>query len=114
MAPRQPSLPVPDAGVDGAGLPLAPSPEVVSEVFDASFGPRDLPDPPPDDPPPDDPPPDDPRRSSFAQPDPLNTIDGLETALRMEPSAPHAGQKRGPSAWMPWMTSVTRPQTEQP
>ena len=53
------------------------------------------------------------RRSTFAQPEPLNTIAGAESALRIVPSAPHSGQKRGPWSLIPWMTSVTRPQAPQ-
>lgn len=49
-------------------------------------------------------------RSFFAQPLPLKWTAGVLKPLRSVPSAPQAGQKRGPSALMPWMTSVTRPQ----
>jgi hypothetical protein len=52
-------------------------------------------------------------RSFFAQPLPLKCTAGVLKPLCRVPSAPHAGQKRGPSALMPWMTSVTRPQALQ-
>ena len=52
-------------------------------------------------------------RSFFAQPLPLKCTAGVLKPLCSVPSAPHAGQKRGPSALMPWMTSVTRPQALQ-
>jgi hypothetical protein len=48
-------------------------------------------------------------RSFFAQPLPLKWTAGVLKPFRSVPSAPQAGQKRGPSALMPWMTSVTRP-----
>ena len=38
------------------------------------------------------------RRSFFAQPEPLNTTAGALRAFVIRPSAPHDGQKRGPSA----------------
>jgi hypothetical protein len=44
------------------------------------------------------------RASFFAQPDPLKTIVGGESALRIEP--PHRSQCDGPVAWIPWTTSV--------
>jgi hypothetical protein len=53
------------------------------------------------------------RRSTFAQPEPLKTIAGLENAFRIVPSAPHSGQKRGPESLIPWMTSVVRLQLLQ-
>jgi hypothetical protein len=53
------------------------------------------------------------RRSTFAQPEPLNRTAGADSALRIVPSAPHSGQNRGPASLMPWMTSVTRPQLVQ-
>jgi hypothetical protein len=53
------------------------------------------------------------RRSTFAQPEPLNTIAGFENALRIVPSAPHSGQKRGPESLIPWITSVVRAQLVQ-
>jgi hypothetical protein len=56
---------------------------------------------------------DDERRSSFAQPEPLNTTAGAVIALRIVPSAPQFGQNRGPWSLIPWMTSVTRPQAPQ-
>lgn len=40
-------------------------------------------------------------RSFFAQPLPLKCTAGVLKPLRSVPSAPHAGQKRGPSAVMP-------------
>ena len=52
-------------------------------------------------------------RSFFAQPEPLKWTAGVAKALRRVPSAPHAGQNRGPGALMPWMTSVVCPQFEQ-
>jgi hypothetical protein len=45
-------------------------------------------------------------RSFLAQPEPLKCTVGDVRALCIVPSAPHAGQNRGPGAWMPWMTSV--------
>ncbi len=45
-------------------------------------------------------------RSFLAQPEPLKWIAGVESALRIVPSAPHEGQKRGPGSLMPWITSV--------
>jgi hypothetical protein len=52
-------------------------------------------------------------RSFFAQPLPLKCTAGGANALRMLFSAPQAGQKRGPGASIPWMTSVRAPQFEQ-
>jgi hypothetical protein len=52
-------------------------------------------------------------RSFFAQPDPLKWTVGGANALRSVPSAPHAGQNRGPGASMPWITSVSCRQDEQ-
>lgn len=51
--------------------------------------------------------PDEPRRSTFAQPEPLNTIAGDEKAFRIEPSAPQFGQNFGPASLIPCTTSVT-------
>ena len=48
-------------------------------------------------------------RSFFAQPLPLNTIDGAEIALRT-PLLWQTGQWLGPSAWTPWITSNRWPQ----
>jgi hypothetical protein len=45
-------------------------------------------------------------RSFLAQPEPLKCTAGVETALRIVPSAPHAGQNRGPSESMRWITSM--------
>jgi len=45
-------------------------------------------------------------RSFFAQPEPLKWTAGVVSALCSVPSAPHAGQKRGPGASIPWITSV--------
>jgi hypothetical protein len=45
-------------------------------------------------------------RSFLAQPDPLKWTVGAANVLRIVPSAPHAGQNRGPGASMPWITSV--------
>ncbi len=52
-------------------------------------------------------------RSFFAQPEPLNTIAGGANPLRIVPSAPHSGQKRGPSSLIPWRMSVLCRQTVQ-
>jgi hypothetical protein len=52
-------------------------------------------------------------RSFLAQPLPLKCTAGVLKPLCSVPSAPHAGQKRGPSALIPWMTSVTRPHALQ-
>jgi hypothetical protein len=52
-------------------------------------------------------------RSFFAQPMPLKCTAGVLKPLCSVPSAPQAGQKRGPSALMPWITSVTRPHAPQ-
>jgi hypothetical protein len=41
------------------------------------------------------------RRSTFAQPEPLNTIAGVERAFRIVPSAPHSGQNLGPGSLIP-------------
>ena len=43
-------------------------------------------------------------RSFFAQPDPLKWIEGAENALRTG-AAPQTGQRVGPSAVTPWITS---------
>jgi len=43
----------------------------------------------------------------------LNTIDGVLKPFRIVPSLPQAGQNRGPSSLMPWMTSVRWRQAEQ-
>jgi hypothetical protein len=45
-------------------------------------------------------------RSFLAQPEPLNRTAGELMPLRIVPSAPQLGQKRGPGSWMPWMTST--------
>jgi hypothetical protein len=47
-------------------------------------------------------------RSFLAQPLPLKWTDGAENTLVIVPSAPHSGQKCGPSAAIPWTTSVRR------
>jgi hypothetical protein len=52
-------------------------------------------------------------RSFFAQPLPLKWTDGAEKTFVIVPSAPHSGQKFGPSAAIPWTTSVRRWQAEQ-
>lgn len=52
-------------------------------------------------------------RSFFAHPEPLKWIAGLTSALRIVPSAPQAGQNRGPASLIPWITSVTCRQLEQ-
>lgn len=52
-------------------------------------------------------------RSFFAQPEPLKCTVGVESALRIVPSAPQAGQNRGPASLMPWITSVSCRQFEQ-
>jgi hypothetical protein len=51
--------------------------------------------------------------SFFAQPLPLKWTAGVLKPLRSVPSAPQAGQNRGPSVLMPWITSVTRPHAPQ-
>jgi hypothetical protein len=51
-------------------------------------------------------------RSFFAQPEPLKCTAGSAKALRSVPSAPHAGQNRGPGSLIPWITSVRSPQFE--
>jgi hypothetical protein len=45
-------------------------------------------------------------RSFLAQPEPLKCTAGVATALRIVPSAPHAGQNLGPSASIRWITSI--------
>jgi hypothetical protein len=52
-------------------------------------------------------------RSFFAQPLPLKWTDGAVITLVIVPSAPHSGQKLGPSAAIPWTTSVSRWHFEQ-
>jgi hypothetical protein len=52
-------------------------------------------------------------RSFFAQPEPLKCTADVVMPLRIEPSAPHAGQNLGPASWIPWITSVTSPQRAQ-
>jgi hypothetical protein len=52
-------------------------------------------------------------RSFLAQPEPLKTIVGGANVLRIVPSAPQAGQNRGPSSLMPRMMSVRWPQALQ-
>jgi hypothetical protein len=52
-------------------------------------------------------------RSFLAQPEPLKCTVGAENAFVSVPSAPHAGQKRGPASLMPWMNSVRVRQFEQ-
>jgi hypothetical protein len=46
-------------------------------------------------------------RSTFAQPEPLNTMAGATNALRI--AAPQIGHSVGPVAWTPCMTSVRWP-----
>jgi hypothetical protein len=46
-------------------------------------------------------------RSFFAHPEPLKWTADVVIPLRSVPSAPQAGQNRGPGAWIPWITSVT-------
>jgi hypothetical protein len=53
-------------------------------------------------------------RSFFAHPEPLKWTAGVLKPLRIVPSAPHSGQKRGPGSLIPWITSASRrhlPQT---
>jgi hypothetical protein len=50
-------------------------------------------------------------RSFLAQPEPLKTMAGAETALRTGP--PHALHVVGPSSCTPWITSTRVPQTVQ-
>ena len=45
-------------------------------------------------------------RSFFAHPDPLKWTAGVENPLRMLPSTPQFGQKRGPGWLIPWITST--------
>jgi hypothetical protein len=52
-------------------------------------------------------------RSFFAQPEPLKWIAGLTSALRIVPSVPQLGQKRGPGSLIPWITSTRCRQFEQ-
>jgi hypothetical protein len=52
-------------------------------------------------------------RSFLAQPDPLKCTAGDVSAFVIVPSAPQAGQNRGPSALMPWITSIRCLQFEQ-
>jgi hypothetical protein len=52
-------------------------------------------------------------RSFLAQPEPLKWTAGVAQALRMVPSLPQFGQKRGPGSLMPWITSTTWWQAEQ-
>jgi hypothetical protein len=47
------------------------------------------------------------RRSTFAQPVPLNTIAGGANALRID--APQTGHERVVSSWTPWRISVLWP-----
>jgi len=62
---------------------------------------------------PDAPRPDPPLRPSFvAQPEPLNTIVGVETSFRIEP--PHTAHVEGPWLWTPWRTSTVWSHIEQP
>ena len=52
-------------------------------------------------------------RSFFAQPDPLKWIVGGANSLRIVPSSPHEGQKRGPGSFSPWRMSVRWSQAVQ-
>jgi len=52
-------------------------------------------------------------RSFLAQPEPLKCTAGVATALRILPSAPHAGQNLGPSASIRWITSIRFRQAAQ-
>lgn len=47
------------------------------------------------------------RASFLAQPEPLNTIEGVDIALRRTP--PQTRQVSGRGLWMPWTTSNARP-----
>jgi hypothetical protein len=49
-------------------------------------------------------------RSFLAQPDPLNTIAGVESILRM--SAPQRSHWLGPESWTPCITSTMWPFTQ--
>ena len=51
------------------------------------------------------------RASFLAQPLPLKWMAGVDSALRMVP--PHDVQVDGPLAWMPCVTSTSRPQSAQ-
>jgi hypothetical protein len=52
-------------------------------------------------------------RSFLAQPEPLKWIAGVASALRIPPSNPQLGQKRGPASLIPWITSTRCWQFEQ-
>jgi hypothetical protein len=54
-----------------------------------------------------------PPRSFFAQPVPLKWMAGAANCLRIVPSAPHEGQKRGPGSLIPWRMSARWSQAEQ-
>ena len=52
-------------------------------------------------------------RSFLAHPEPLKWTAGVTNAFRSVSSAPHAGQKRGEGASIPWMNSVRVEHFEQ-
>ena len=52
-------------------------------------------------------------RSFLAQPEPLKWMAGETSALRIVPSWPQLGQKRGPASLIPWITSTRCLQFEQ-
>src|SRR5206468_12391806 len=90
-APLPLAEPVPPSLPDGAPLSPAldePSPESPAAAAARVRAPLEL------------------ERSFLAQPEPLKWTVGATNVLRIVPSAPHAGQKRGPGASMPWITSV--------
>jgi hypothetical protein len=51
------------------------------------------------------------RASFLAQPLPLKWMAGAESALRIGP--PQLSHVAGPAAWIPWLTSTSRPQSVQ-
>jgi hypothetical protein len=51
------------------------------------------------------------RASFLAQPDPLNTMAGADSARFIGP--PHRSQAAGPNADIPWITSTTWPHDSQ-
>jgi hypothetical protein len=100
-------------GLDGPEAFDDPEPDEAPDAASVEFAGVDLPSPSPVDDFVLEPPACAGRRSFFAQPDPLKTIDGALMALRSVPSAPQAGQNRGPVSLIPWMMSVRWPQARQ-
>ena len=118
--PELPELPEPEEPDEPESLDELEEPEpVVPESDEAALSPDDEPPSPEDEPSPDDfeladdleplelP------RSFFAQPDPLKWIVGGANSLRIVPSSPHEGQKRGPGSFSPWRMSVRWSQAVQ-